>query len=109
MFSQIKLWTFGHTFRSVSREAVVHHTFDRVPNGCSHDFKFTETCSNFCTILYHASSIEYTLTFRPAASPYLVLRALENGHVGPAKLGVTRYCKAFVHLKSLHCLLTLYI
>ncbi len=24
----------------------------RVLNGCSHNFKFTETCSNFCTILY---------------------------------------------------------
>ncbi len=31
--------------------------FGRVWNGCSHDFKFAETCSNFCTILYSKTKL----------------------------------------------------
>ncbi len=38
--------------------------FGRVCNGCSHDFKFVETCLNFCTILYN-SVMQNDNTFYP--------------------------------------------
>ena len=54
--------------------------FGRVPNGCSHDFKFTKTCSNFRTILY-MFTLQNLCRMTKAKKPVVPGVALSFGNV----------------------------